>query len=402
MQQLIFVLGRDNKISLAEIACYFKVREIEFNIIAFNEDAALIEFPRAIDAQKAINALGGTVKIAEVLCSAESAKELQKGMQEGIDFGFFPKKFFYGVNDFSGGRHSALAEYALVFLKGKFKELKLKAVLKHARHERTEKGSRQINPSDVMKWDLIGKGLDLIFFSHGKELFVGRSIACFDPFKLKERDEERPCNKPLEAISLRLARIMLNLSQANGEGCTVLDAFCGIATIPMEALNNGLNAIGIEINPETAVQARKNLEWYSKKFNAKNEWEIIEGDSTKLSSFIKRNSFDQIVSEPHLGPLLKEFPSEEKARKIISGLEAIYSRFFNEAAKVMKFEKIACIILPVIPSASGKKFRVSEKVFLQNFVIYNPMPEIDPKAVPFPYSDRKNRIERLIYLLKKK
>jgi len=401
MQQLIFVLGRNQKLSLAEIASYFKARETSCSIIAFNEDAALVEFPHAIDVQKTINGLGGTVKIAEVLCTAESIKELREGLQNKISFNFFPKKFFYGVNDFAEERHSGLIESALIFLKGKFKELKFKAVLRHARHERTEKGSRQINPSDVMKWDLIGEGLDLVFFSHGKGLVAGKTIACFDPFKLKERDEGRPYSKPLQAISLRLARIMLNLSQAK-EGGTVLDPFCGIATIPMEALNNGLNAIGVEINYDTAVQARKNLECYSKKFNSKNTWKIIEGDSTKLSSLIKKNSFDQIVSEPYLGPLLKEFPSEEGAKKIISELELIYEKFFREAAKVMKAERIACIILPVIPSASGKKFKVSERVFLQDFAVFNPIPEIDPKAVPFLYSDKKNRIERLIFLLKKK
>ncbi|MBU1120461.1 MAG: RsmD family RNA methyltransferase [archaeon] len=396
----LFVLGRDYLLSLAELISYFKARNFKYRLINFNEDVALVEGSEEIDLLRVIRELGGTVKIAEVFFEGTGKKEMENAIEKKIDSIFFPRKFFYGINYFTGEREKP--EFIENLLKKKFKEMKAKAVLKRPKFVLTEKGSKQINPSEVIKWRLIGEGMDLVVYSFKDNYFIGRSVACFNPFEVRKRDEGRPHKRSLEAISLRLGKILVNLSQCKAKE-TVLDPFCGIGTISMESLSNGLNTIGVEIDSSTAKKARENLGWYSNKYVCNNSWKIINGNATQLSKLLNKGDFDTVATEPYLGPLMKELPSEEQARRTIKALEEMYEKFFRELRKLMKEGRIVSIIFPVIPSKKGKKFAVSENVFRKNgFEIINPLKEVKRNAVPLVYKDEKNRIERLIYVLRNK
>lgn len=399
-KKYLFVLGRDSLLSLAELVSYFKARNLKYRLIDFNEDVALAEGSEEIDLLRVIRELGGIVKVAEVFFEGTGRKEMEKDIGKKIDSLFFPRKFFYGVNYFTGEREKP--EFIENLLKKKFKEMKVKSVLKRPKFVLTEKGSKQINPSEVIKWKLIGEGMDLVVYYSNGIYFIGRSVACFNPFEARKRDEGRPNKKPLEAISLRLGKILVNLSQCK-EKEILLDPFCGIGTIPMESLANGLNAIGVEIDASTARKARENLEWYSKKYVCSNSWKIINGNATELSRFLGKGGFDAVATEPYLGPLLKELPSEEQARNTIKVLEEMYEKFFRELRKSMNTGRIAAVIFPVIPSRNGKRFVVNENVFRKNgFEIINPLKEVKKNAVPLVYKNEKSRIERLIYVLRNK
>ncbi|EKX39552.1 hypothetical protein GUITHDRAFT_114280 [Guillardia theta CCMP2712] len=68
----------------------------------------------------------------------------------------------------------------------------------------------------------------------------------------------RPC-KFSSALPLLIAEAAVNIAGAR-EGDLLLDPCCGSGTILYAALERGLNAVGFEINPSMAMQARKNLE----------------------------------------------------------------------------------------------------------------------------------------------
>jgi len=70
--------------------------------------------------------------------------------------------------------------------------------------------------------------LDLMVIKTYDTIYLTKTIAFSNPMEFKYRDEHRPYTDFSIMISIRLARILLNLSQAKA-GQVLLDPFCGIA-----------------------------------------------------------------------------------------------------------------------------------------------------------------------------
>ncbi len=64
MPTMLFISGKNWRLSLAELAAYLKARAMKFEIKFFSKDFFVIEFTENFDAS-AIEALGGTIKIGE-------------------------------------------------------------------------------------------------------------------------------------------------------------------------------------------------------------------------------------------------------------------------------------------------------------------------------------------------
>ena len=64
MPTILFISGKNWKLSLAELAAYLKARALKFEIKFFSKDFFVVEFADDFDAS-AIESLGGTIKIGE-------------------------------------------------------------------------------------------------------------------------------------------------------------------------------------------------------------------------------------------------------------------------------------------------------------------------------------------------
>ena len=91
-----------------------------------------------------------------------------------------------------------------------------------------------------------------------------------NPKDYKNRDENRPKFDEKKVVSIRLAKILINLSQARYE---VLDPFCGCGTILQEGLLKKLDVIGID---KDISDVRANLNWLREKFHTKNNFKVIK------------------------------------------------------------------------------------------------------------------------------
>jgi tRNA (guanine10-N2)-dimethyltransferase len=89
----------------------------------------------------------------------------------------------------------------------------------------------------------------------------------------------------------KLARILVNLSGAR-RGDTVLDPFCGVGGILLEASLLGLQPIGVDLSPWMVEGAKENMEW-----GRASSLGIIRGDIAYLP--IRRA--DAIVTDPPYG-----------------------------------------------------------------------------------------------------
>ncbi|MDO8537872.1 MAG: DNA methyltransferase [archaeon] len=390
MQKYLFVLGRNPELSIMETSSFLISNNYKYRIVSFNKQAAIIELETK-NIQEIQQKLGSIVKIGKILIETIFEKETFKKELNKIDL-IKQKKFFYAINNFSTSHN--IANYLKDYLKKRFKEEKTRAVLKHGKHEVFA------NPSQVLSWKLIESGTDFLVYTFEKKIFFAITITSSNPKELEQRDNGRPAQKPLQAVSIRLAKILVNLSKAK-EGDTILDPFCGIGTVLMEAMNSGKNAVGVDKDAEMIESAKKNLNWFRKQYNNSMNYKLALGDSSRLSSLVQKNEIDAVATEPYLGPLISILPSEERTKKLVSELERLYSSMFSELGKILKKDSIVVIILPQLIANSNKRFRVREQVFYSHgFRNFHIIPELKEHN-PYLYRDEESKIERLIYVLRK-
>ena len=290
MREYIFVFGREPELSFLEVISYFQSHDVNYKLVEWRNEIAIFLL-EDLDFGLLIKKLGGTVKICEIFLDYK-----YKGTENKLN---------YGISVYSGDGDKLKS-----YLEKEFKKEKVKAVFRKARGE-------VFMPSEIFAKDLIE------FIVYGK--YFARTIAVFNPRDYKERDETRPRQVLLHQVSLRLARILMNLSYAR---YNLLDPFCGVGTILQEAMISGIDVIGVDIDNESVEASRENLNWLKDKYNLKNNFKIIRGDSGKLARYFGRNEIHAVATEPDLGPYYRKMPSKEEVDGVIKVLENLYYDFF--------------------------------------------------------------------------
>ncbi|MBS3108296.1 hypothetical protein J4409_00325 [Candidatus Woesearchaeota archaeon] len=367
MNDYIFILGRDFQLSLLELVSYFISRRIEYKIKFFNKNLALISLPE-LDFNSLINKLGGTVKIARVINSISDIKI------PNFD------KIKYSITEFeSKNKEKIMSE-----LKKIFKKEKIKAFFK------TPDEGIGVSPSDFFNQNFFKQGFELILFKD----IIALTIAVFNPKEYEKRDE-RPYLQREGITSIRIAKILINLSQAK-ERDVLLDPFCGSATILQEALLMDINVIGMDIDSRSIFFARKNLTWLKNKYKFKTDFTLINKAAQSSSSYIEK--VDAVATE-FLGPSFNKTPFLKDTRRIAANIASIYSGLFEQLRIILKGGKIA-IALPKFKTKEQVPVSINlvEIAKFSGFKLYNPFPTIQ---LPILYSSRKTKIQREIYIFEK-
>jgi len=298
----LFILGRNAKLSLAELFAYFGKEIIS---IKENKNAVLINLKNPLKGN--IDDLGGIISIGEVMCDI-------KEMESKMIYPGESNKLNYVVWDFSN-RTGEVQEY----LKKRFKEEKLKAI------EKRFNGLIELQEGEPVP-NLESKLINEEYFVF--ENYFGKIIQKCDYKEIEKRDMEKPFRREKLSISPRLAKIMVNLSEVK-ENETLVDSFCGIGVILQEALIQGIKVIGIDKDKDAIPGARKNLEWFGFK---KSNYKLINSDSKRISI----SKADVLVSEPDLGPTIKKIPTNEKAKETLRNFESLMIDVLNNMKNQVK------------------------------------------------------------------
>ncbi len=359
MKEYLFVLGREPDLSFLELISYLKSHCVKYDIIKYEKNIAIIILPENLDFGKLLTNLGGTVKIGE--CFEEY---FYKGNLNRLNF---------CVSVYKG------KDNLTKILKEEYKKENVKAMQRKPR-------DKVFMPSEILSKNLF----EFLIYDNYK----ARTIAFFDPRQYKARDETRPRQMLLHQVSLRLAKILINLGQARN---TLLDPFCGVGTILQEGMVNGLNVIGIDIDKESCYASRENLNWLKNKFNLKSKFKIINGDARKLTRYLKRNFVEAIASEPDLGPYFKKMPHKEEVNKAVVKLNKLYYEFLSQANAVLKKNGKIALIFPRLKFRGGEKGLAIKSLLKQTgFKVY-----CADKRVKLPIVTEGRFLDRLIYVLEK-
>jgi tRNA G10 N-methylase Trm11 len=370
MQTYLFISGKNWILSLAELISYFNARNKKFQIEYFSREFFIFNFDETLD-PSVIGDLGGTIKIGEtkITLSTEIVKEsfLMKSKQaqkeikqtlaaSSIPLGMKPEKVLFGVsvyftdNSFSpvAGRMQRLIGSAIK------DELANKGIKANFLGYSSDRKQVQLSHVEVLKKGLVENKAEVLFCIGKKETWVSTTIAVHNPFEFQKRDVQKPNQRVIFAMSPRMARIMVNLS-ACYKGKILLDPFCGVGTILQEALLEKAVVIGMDVNPWCIKAAGENLEWVSREYGLEGpDFRVLQGDIGRMVQKVGLESVDCVVSEPDLGPALREVPTSPYAERIIEKLKPLFFRFIEEAYLALKPQGRLVLVTPYIKTRSNE------------------------------------------------
>jgi tRNA G10 N-methylase Trm11 len=368
----IFISGKNWKLSLAELAAFFENRNIRFQISDLSKSFFTVETDEPLN-PSIIDNIGGTIKIGKVLLAVSpeivkeaflhknkhAQKQIKNDLTENLALTeLFQKssgKLVFGVSLYFDDHHFLRAsKEAYRFIGNCFKE-KLESEGIKSKFMGFPKDRRlpQLTHVEVLKKRLTEESAEILFCISDKQAFAAKTIAVHNPFEFQKRDISRPIQRKIFSIPPRLARIMVNLASCS-QGKVLLDPFCGVGTILQEAMLTRAHIIGVDINSWCVEAARSNLEWLKNQYRLKEvSYEILSGDARHLSNQIPKETVDCIVTEPDLGPALRDVPTEPYAHKIINKMEPLFHDFLLQAHIVLKNSRRLVIVTPYIRTRTG-------------------------------------------------
>ena len=331
----IFILGRNPELSKAEILAYADTRNLEPKEILFEENYLVLELNTQIDIQD----LGGTIKSGEVLSEGSEEEVADYINKEDL---FDSDKFTYGV----------FGNVDEEILKEKFKSEKRKAVLKHGRQRMKSQGGEKFE---------IPKS-DVCFFLSALDdkFYFGTLSQEYDYEGVKSRDMEKPVRREELAISPRLSKILINLAGAK-EDDLVLDPFCGIGGILIEALVRGMKVYGVDRDANAIKGALSNMSWLKKNFKIMKPYIIERRDARKVPD----KQFDAIATETPLGKIVRHRPNRQEARETIENFERFIMPLLKYFKSIKKESARIAITFPKIREAGVDCSLVEEETGLK-------------------------------------
>jgi tRNA G10 N-methylase Trm11 len=313
----LFILGRNVELSIAEVVSYFEKENNSVKKYLKRKNSILIELDKAIE-KKTINDFGGVIAIGEILSFGKLGKIVDELDKKMIYCGT-KKNINYVLWDFCEEEAKDEIE---IYLKERFREEKLRATQKPLSGSISMQSGEKARK---LSSNLIDEELFLFNEDSSSEFYFGKIVFKCDYSELEKRDMNKPVRREKLAISPRIAKILINLSQVK-KGETLVDPFCGIGTILIESLIQGINVIGIDLDKDAVKGARQNLEWF--KFQRK-DYQVINMDSSK----VKIPHANVIATEPDLGETFRKIPTEKKAREVLDGFESLIISVINNLKK---------------------------------------------------------------------
>ena len=382
MYSIVVIPGKNWRLSLAELVAFLEIKNQKVEINYFSKEFFIFKLENKI-APSIINALGGVIKIGEVETSfrTDYLKEaildkdkISKNKIRNIisektkivnNLLSSEKKPFFGVSIYCSEKKLRKMSTRTQRFFGKIIKEELLEQGKKSRFMGFSKNRKnpQLSHVEVIKKRLIEFNAELIISIDENQTWLSTTRAVHNPFEFQKRDIEKPIQRKIFAMPPRIARILINLALCDRKNI-LLDPFCGVGSILLEGVLNGSKVIGIDINPWCIRASEKNLEWVINNYQIREpDFRVMQGDVRNLSENIRYKEIDCIVTEPDLGPALKQVPTNAYAQKIINKLDGIYSAFLIESYKILKKNGRCVFVSPYLRTRSGNflKMNIEEK-----------------------------------------
>lgn len=441
MRALVFILGREPHLSVAELAAVLD-RAADWKHAALSRAAAIVSVSDASDARALMTRLGGTVKIGELW--REIPHDGFDGSADAIGACILERTtadrkvhFGFSVYDFGGG--TARVRTVRDALRGGAAAQKA-WLTEHDRKVRWVT-SRDATLSSVVvaKNDLLPErnGVEVIALVGADRILLAHTLAV-QPFEeWGERDYGRPGRDAHSGmLPPKLARMMVNIAlptispiaraggaergpptARNGMSTvgvrsdrtrerhrySLLDPFCGSGTVLTEAMALGIpRIIGTDASADAVRDATANVAWVGERIGTRHEITITQCDVRQLAHRI-REPVDAIVTEPFLGPT--DARDLRDLDRVIAELHALYIAAFQQFARVLIPGGRAVFIVPEFRIRNrARAVDMSDEVAPLGFRRVHPFPEpirthpVFRDAGDLPYARPDQRVGRKVLI----
>ena len=341
-----FIIGKNKSLSKEELSCYFEKEGVTWKIMDEGNEFLIIESEK-ID-PLIIKDLGGTIKIGKVMSL------------EHIEF-----DGPFGVSVY-GGSFSLKKETGMM-IKKKMKALGIKTKFFQTRQT-------ALTAVEVLKKNLIGREILVL---KGSSMLYAITESVYDPFEYKRLDMDRPKQRGMYSISIRLSKILINLAKLK-KGQTMLDPFCGYGTILQAGMLSGLNVYGTDNDDDCIKSSEENIQWLKEKYGVKGDHALRKVDVKDIDREFEHEKFDAVISEAYLGPPLRKSVRDMEAGQIIADLSGFYDRALNKLSHVLRKGGRIVIVLPLIVTKRSK-FKVTVQPKGLNFM--KSIEDVSPKHI---------------------
>ncbi len=372
MHTILFISGKNWKLSLAELTAYLKAREAKFGVEFFSKEFFTFTFEDGF-AASAMPDLGGTIKIGEektkfptqIIKEAflDKKRQAQSQITQTLassslvdEINKSAEKLFFGVSVYCTENplrpiSGTIQRFVGSAIKDELKDYGKKSKFMGFSKDRK---AAQLSHVEVLKKNLVENKAEVLICIGRETTWVAQTIAVHNPFEFQKRDIYKPVQRKIFGMPPRIARIMVNLSSCTS-GKVLLDPFCGVGTVLQEALLEGSNVVGVDVNPWCVKASNENLEWIKREYGLeKAEFRVVQGDVGRLAEKVGQQTVDCIVTEPDLGPALRQVPTGPYAQKIIERLEPLFFGLAEQAYRVLKDNGRLVLVTPYIITRSGK------------------------------------------------
>jgi tRNA G10 N-methylase Trm11 len=218
-----------------------------------------------------------------------------------------------------------------------------------------------LNSAQVLHNQLTGPtGCELVLVRGGNRVVCARTIAEQDIASYTLRDRGRPKRDArVGMLPPKLAQIIINLAGGkvqSQEKITLLDPFCGTGVVLQEALLNGYNTYGTDLEPRMIEYATANLSWLTDTYRLKTtNYKLTPGDAT---TFRWQQPVDLVASETYLGQPFSAFPSREKLEQVRGTCNAIIEKFLANIRAQIEPGTRLCLAVPAWQQRPGHFVRL--------------------------------------------
>lgn len=390
-----FLLGNHPELSLAELGVFFgnTVSLNPVNNIAFTPSELPGQFLNADDFLKV---LGGTIAILKIVDERVShdnlisviANQIEDTVQKNGVTGKFP----FGVDVYpESANNTPLIKYMTIGVKKALAKNKVKS-------EFWNNNFRNVNRVFALKNHLINKGYWIgVLKRSEKEFMITQLVAVQDVEQYAQRDYGKAARDAQSGmLPPKVAQIMLNLgiyNRAYGVNfdasrrarVTIVDPFCGSGTVLMESMLRGFSVMGMDVTEKAVEQAQANISWLREKRPEVQSVGSYIG--LKSATELKRKDIEltspdmgglAIVTEPYLGPPMREEPTDRTLEYVMQELSDLYIGFFKNMASWLPAETPVVCIFPCWRRTTGGITKLSSRIVEKIMTFGYSMPAYTP------------------------
>ncbi|MCA9388556.1 hypothetical protein KC644_02215 [Candidatus Berkelbacteria bacterium] len=320
--EYVFVAGRVPKLSLLELKAVFDFE----NLRVLNLTSSLIVVKaNALVGSEQFKRLGSLRKAGQIIATFDRADELDLGILEKA----LGDLRVLGISSLTKG----------------FSALRLgKAVKKAGLVRRFVVASHGDLLTDAQSKGL-KKGLEVLIFEDEGKFKLATIEHSQDIDAFRHRDRDLPVADPIRGmLPTKLARAMVNLAQPR-PNLKILDPFCGVGRVLIEAIDLGYEVVGSDIDPVAVEATKKNLSWFKA-----DSYQIVETEIANLDR-LDLSQVGAIVTESFIGQPQQARVSKHDQGLIFAQVAPLYLDLFKQAEQISTLQSLV-VVFPEINNSS--------------------------------------------------